>query len=279
MNKILLFIVNCIDFTLRFFIQIITSLGLRKWVILIIRGTARALLFISHIIYFRLKIKGHSNIPKTGGAIIAPNHQSYLDPTLIGLSVWRKITFVSKKENFEIPILGPLIELGDAYPVVRGGDDEALNFFSDLLTKGHLVTIFPEGTIPGEEKVLRSDIESKTGLLKGKTGVIRLALKTRVPIIPAGISGTGKALPPEAIPHCKSLPIPRPAKIVVKFGKPIDLSPYYNTPITKELLRTLTDELMCKISTLIDHAHNVVPYTIPVIEEAYQRIRTYENLH
>lgn len=275
--KIILFIAKGIDSFLRLFIKIITVVGIRRYVVLGIRGFARVTLFIFHVLYFRLSIRGHSNIPKIGGAIISPNHQSYLDPTLIGLSVWRKMTFVSKKENFDIPILGPLIDLGDAYPIVRGGDDEGLNFFSDLLSKGHLITIFPEGTIPAEENLPRSAVESKTGLLKGKTGVVRLALKAKVPIIPAGISGAGKALCPEAIPHARQLPIPKPIKITVKFGKPFDLSPYYDVPVTKELLRTLTDELMSKISKLVDHTQNLVPYTVPVSEKSYQEIKTFEK--
>ena len=244
---------------------------------IILRVLTRLVLFALHKLYFRLEIRGHSNIPKTGGVLLAVNHQSYLDPTLVGICVWRWVTFISKIENFKVPILGPLIELGGAHPVVRGGDDDALEFFTKLLKEGHVLSIFPEGTIPAEEEIPRSAMEPKTGLLRGKTGAIRLALKARVPIVPMGLSGTGKALCPEAVPRGEKLPLPKPVKITVKFGKPWDLSSYYDQPITKELLRTLTDELMKKISELVDHTRSYIPFTVPVSEETYRIIREYEN--
>ena len=277
MKKIGLCLVFGIDFLLRSFVRLVTVLRLRSFVTLILRVLTRVVLFTLHKLYFRLEIRGHSNIPKTGGVLLAVNHQSYLDPTLVGICVWRWVTFISKIENFKVPILGPLIELGGAFPVVRGGDDDALEFFAKLLKEGHVLSIFPEGTIPAEEEIPRSAMEPKTGLLKGKTGAIRLALKARVPIVPMGLSGTGKALCPEAVPRGEKLPLPKPVKITVTFGKPWDLSAYYEQPITKELLRTLTDELMSKISDLVDHAHSYIPFTVPVSEETYRLIREYEN--
>ncbi|MBI2645819.1 MAG: 1-acyl-sn-glycerol-3-phosphate acyltransferase [Deltaproteobacteria bacterium] len=277
MKKIGLFLVFGIDFVLRSFVRMVTILRIRPFVTMILRVLTRVVLFTLHKLYFRLEIIDHSNIPKTGGVLLAVNHQSYLDPTLVGICVWRWVTFISKIENFKVPILGPLIELGGAFPVVRGGDDDALEFFGKLLKEGHVLSIFPEGTIPAEEEIPRSAMEPKTGLLKGKTGAIRLALKARVPIVPVGLSGTGKALCPEAVPRGEKLPLPKPVKITVKFGKPWDLSSYYDQPITKELLRTLTDELMSKISGLVDHAHSYIPFTVPVSEETYRIIREYES--
>ncbi len=277
MKKIGLFFVNGIDFLLRSFVRLVTFLRIRPLVTLVLRALTRVVLFTLHKLYFRLEILGHSNIPKTGGVLIAANHQSYLDPPLVGLCVWRWVTFISKIENFKAPILGPLVELGGAYPVVRGGDDTALEFFIKLLKEGHVLSIFPEGTIPAEEDIPRSAIEPQTGLLRGKTGAIRLALKARVPIVPMGISGAGKALCPEAVPRGEQLPLPKPVKITVKFGKPWDLNAYYDCPITKELLRTLTNELMKKISDLVDPIRNYIPFTVPVSEETYRKIHAYEG--
>ncbi|HBQ20632.1 MAG: hypothetical protein A2Z91_07860 [Deltaproteobacteria bacterium GWA2_38_16] len=271
------FIISLIDASLRLLLKVLIFLKLKSFVAFLLRTLTRAILFILHKLYFRLEIIGHNNIPKTGGIILAANHQSYLDPPLVGICAWRTVTFVSKIENFKIPILGPLIELGGSYPIVRGGDNEALDFFAGLLKEGHLLSIFPEGTIPAEEDIPRSAVEAKTGLLKGKTGAIRLALKAKVPIVPVGISGTGKALCPEAVPRGEKLPIPKPVKITVKFGKPWDLSSYDHTPLTKELLRTLTDELMGKISALIDHSRNFIPQAVPMTQEEYNRIKAYEN--
>ncbi|MBI3018950.1 MAG: 1-acyl-sn-glycerol-3-phosphate acyltransferase [Deltaproteobacteria bacterium] len=276
MKKIGLLFVNGIDFLLRSFVRLVTFLRLRPFVTLLLRALTRIVLFALHKIYFRLEIIDHSNIPKTGGVLLAVNHQSYLDPTLVGICVWRWVTFISKIENFKIPILGHLIELGGAFPVVRGGDDDALEFFGKLLKEGRVLSIFPEGTIPAEEEIPRSTMEPNTGLLRGKTGAIRLALKARVPIVPVGLSGTGKALCPEAVPRGEKLPLPKPVKITVKFGKPWDLSSYYDQPITKELLRTLTDELMKKISDLVEHTRSYIPFSVPVSEDTYRFIREYE---
>ncbi len=275
-KKFLLTIVYTIDWVLRLFVKLVTFLGIKRWVSRILIAIVRVIFAIFHILYFRMTVHGHRNIPHQGGVLIAANHQSYLDPHLVGLSVWRNVTFISKKENFEIPILGPIIELGNAYPIVRGGDDEALAFFADLLKKGHVLVIFPEGTIPAEEQLLRSHIEPQTGLLKGKTGVIRLALKAKVPIVPLGISGSGRALCPEAIPRGQKLPIPRPTKITMCFGKPIDLSSYDHVPVSRELLRKLTDELMMTISKQVDHTMNYIPLTVPVSEETYRKLREFE---
>ncbi len=275
--KLILKIAWAIDWVFRIFNRIVITLGLRELVTTLLRGVTRVLLFTIHKLYFRLEIIGHSNIPKVGGVLLAVNHQSYLDPPLVGICAWRRVTFISKIENFKIPILGPLMEIGGAYPVVRGGDDAALETFIDLLKKGHLMSIFPEGTIPAEEEIPRSAIEPKTGLLKGKTGVIRLALKARVPIVPVGLSGTGRALCPEAVPRGQTLPIPKPVKITVRYGKPIDLSRYYDVPVTKELLRELTDQVMLEISQLVDHTRNFIPMTVPVTDETYQKIREFET--
>lgn len=276
MLKFLFPFIKCIDSLLRLFVKVITFLGIRKPVSSALLFISKVILMFFHLIYFRLTIHGHHHIPKKGGVIIAANHQSYLDPPLVGLSILRKIAFVSKKENFEIPILGPLIELGGSYPIDRKGDEEALNFFADLLKKGHVVVIFPEGTIPAEEDKLRSDVEPITGLLKGKTGAIRLALKTRVPIVPLGISGSGKALCPEAVPKGERLPIPRPVKITMRFGEAFNLSEYYNIPLGREHLRKLSDQLMVRISRLVDHSRNFIPYTVPVSEETYKIFRAFE---
>ena len=188
----------------------------------------------------------------------------------------RNVTFVSKRENFEVPILGPLIELGDAHPIERGGDDGALDFFEKLLKQGHCITIFPEGTIPAEEDKLRSDVEPETGLLKGKTGAIRLALRAQVPIVPCGISGSGRALCPEAIPRGEKLPLPKPSKISITFGKPIYYHADHGKPFSRERLRELTNTLMKKISELVDHSMNYIPQEVPVSPKTYATLRDVE---
>ena len=269
-------VIKLVDAVLRLFNKTITLLRMRSIVVFLIRALTRVILTAFHILYNRITVHGHHHIPKRGGAVIAANHQSYSDPTLVALSVWRKVIFISKKENHEIPILGPLIELGDSHPINRSGDNDALDFFSDLLKQGHLVIIFPEGTIPAEEDKLRSHVEPKTGLLQGRTGAVRLALKAGVPIIPLGISGSGRSLCPEAIPRLERAPLPKPSKITMRFGPPMDLSQYFSHPVDRPFLRKLTDELMLKISHLVDHQMNFIPHSVPLTEATYQLLREYE---
>lgn len=275
--KFLFPLIKSIDWLLKFFIKTITLLRIKRPVGFLLILITRIFLAFFHLLYFRMTVHGYSYIPKKGGVLIAANHQSYLDPHLVALSILRTVTFVSKKENFDIPILGPLIELGNAYRINRSGGDNELHFFAELLKQGHILVIFPEGTIPAEEDKLRSDIEPQTGLLKGKTGVIRLALQTHVPIIPLGISGSGRALCPEAIPKGEKFPFPKPTKITMRFGEPIDLSPHYPIPLSRELLRQLTDILMVKISKLVDHTMNFIPFTLPISKETYSFLRKFEE--
>ena len=76
------FIISLIDASLRLLLKVLIFLKLKSFVAFLLRTLTRAILFILHKLYFRLEIIGHNNIPKTGGIILAANHQSYLDPPL-----------------------------------------------------------------------------------------------------------------------------------------------------------------------------------------------------
>lgn len=275
--KLLLLPIYLVDKLLRGFNTLLAFLRIKLPVGKFVLFCVRILCWIVHLPYFRLWVFGNKYVPYKGGVIIAVNHQSYLDPTLVGMAMLRHLTFVSKKENFDLPIVGPLIDLGGAYPIDRAaGGAAVLGFFNNLLKEGRAVAVFPEGTIPGEEQLERSDVEAATGLLKGKTGVIRMALKAHVPIVPLGISGSGKALCPEAVPKGLETPLPRPTKITLRFGQPIDLSHLYETPITRDILRSETDKLMGIISALVDPSMNYIPHSVPVQPAEYQKMRDFE---
>lgn len=83
-------------------------------------------------IFFRGKITGISNLPKTGGVVVVSNHGSNLDPPILGHALRRPIAFMAKAELFKIPILSSVISSCGAYPVSRGaGDREALRTASN----------------------------------------------------------------------------------------------------------------------------------------------------
>lgn len=147
---------------------------------------------------------GLENIPKTGGAIILSNHRSYADPFAIGCTVsFRKLHFFAKEELFDIPLFNYLISSLNAFPVKRNLlDRRSLNYSLKLLRNGRLLLIFGEGT-----RNLKKDVT----LLPLKGGFAFLALKAKVPVIPAHIKGTEEIL---------SLRKLKP-KVSIKFGKPI----------------------------------------------------------
>jgi len=212
----------------------------------------------------KLKVFGAENIPAEGGVVLAMNHQSWLDVQVVAASCPRKICWLAKSEFASWPILKQMIEIADGIFIRRGGDAEMLQVAVSRLKEGACIGIFPEGTIPGEEDIPRWDVEPETGLLRGKTGAVRLALMANVPIVPVGLSGTGRSFPPEAYPRLQMAPIQRPTPIEVRFGEPIRFRKRSSEEINYEQLRGMTDRVMRAISLLVDHSKGFVPMTIPI---------------
>jgi carboxylesterase len=215
-----------------------------------------------------LEVLGTENVPVAGGAVLASNHQSWLDVQVLGASCPRRVHFVAKEEFRHWPVLRHLIDLSKSIFVNRGGDEQALDAVAQALRHGMVVAIYPEGTIPGEEAVPRRAVDRSTGLLRGKTGAVRAALRAGVPIVPVGVSGTGRAFPPEIYPRLELLRMPATTPVRIRFGAPMDLSPYHGQEV-----RELTDELMRRISALVDHRSNYAPIEVPIPPpQRYQRL-------
>ncbi|MBW2975966.1 1-acyl-sn-glycerol-3-phosphate acyltransferase [Candidatus Woesearchaeota archaeon] len=191
---------------------------------------------------FLKDVKGLENIPKKGPFIITSNHESYLDPLLI-ISVItpildKKIHFLASKGRFW-DFFGDRIS-GDwagCIPIDEG-KGKALEELLSLLKKSEIVGIFIEGA------------RSLDGALKrGKTGVVRLALKAHVPILPVGLCETFDIAPREKL-------IPRLRRAKLSIGQLIYLNKYYKKPANKKLLRELTNDIMQKISKLANKTYN-----------------------
>ena len=149
----------------------------------VLRFIARALAFV----IFPYKIIGREKIPKTGPLILCANHVSFIDPVWLGIAVKnRQIYFMAKEELFEIKVLGGIIRRLGAFPVKRGGSDvDAMKFGYEVLQKGNIMGIFPEGT------------RSKTGKLgRAKAGAAVIAHKSQTNILPVAIVLPGQRVKP-----------------------------------------------------------------------------------
>jgi len=150
---------------------------------------------------FGLRVTGVEHVPATGPALLVSNHQSILDPPLIGGATPRQIFFLAKAELFRIPLFGRFIRALHARPVRReGSDPSALKTATRLLEEGRALLVFPEGT------------RSTDGRLgEAKPGIGMLAVVSGAPVIPTYISGTLEALP-------KGAAWPRRSQVSVRFG-------------------------------------------------------------
>ncbi|HLV72604.1 MAG TPA: lysophospholipid acyltransferase family protein [Vulgatibacteraceae bacterium] len=185
--------------------------------------------------------QGMKNVPKRGPALMVSNHLSFADHFFGPLPLMRPIYFLGKRDYFTGKGLKGLISKGfftgvGVVPVDRTGGsaaEAALETGLRILAEGKLLGIYPEGTRAPDNRLYR-----------GKTGVARLALKSRVPVIPMAMINTF-----ELMPSGKVLPRlgVRPG---VRFGKPMDFSQYYGREDDKEVLRKVTDEIMREIQKL-----------------------------
>jgi 1-acyl-sn-glycerol-3-phosphate acyltransferase len=157
----------------------------------------------------RLKVSGRENIPQEGKVLLAANHRSYLDPPLVAYAVKKRpVFFMAKSELFEMPIISTLIKhWGNAFPVKRGRLDlKALKTALNLLERGELVCIFPEGQ--------RAPAGS---FAKPRWGAGMVAIKGKAPIVPCLIEGS------EALIGKEKLIAKFPPEVKITFGKPFTL--------------------------------------------------------
>jgi 1-acyl-sn-glycerol-3-phosphate acyltransferase len=182
-------------------------------------------------VFFTYVCRGQDHVPAIGGAVIAANHPSYLDPMLLSLRVARPIRFMAWEGLFRVPMLGPVMRAFGAFPVDtrKGKGREAYAKAKALVESGEVVGIFPEGK------------RSRTGWMEPslREGAARLSWETGAPLVPATIAGAFRAWP-----HYQSLP--QPSRIKVRFHEPIDPSGYRKLP-EDEALPALLAELRRRV--------------------------------
>lgn len=179
---------------------------------------------------YRVRFIGAENVP-AGGAILAGNHVSYLDPVLLWAGSVRPAHFMGKIELWETRWLGWCLDNFWVFPVNRAGADrEAIMTASRLLGQGELVGIFPEGTRKREN-------QEELGEAQG--GVAFIAMRAGAPIVPVGIAGTDRAWPP-------GKKIPRLVKVTISYGEPISPDDFEGG--RKEKVEAMTAAVMRRIA-------------------------------
>jgi 1-acyl-sn-glycerol-3-phosphate acyltransferase len=163
---------------------------------------------------FSLRTEGMSNVPPTGPALLIANHQSFLDPDLVGLAARRHLCFLARKTLFRNKLFTWLIRSLQAVPIDQKGIGiEGIRDILEQLEVGRAVLVFPEGerTHDGKMQSLRP-------------GVSLLVKKAKAPVVPVGIAGAY-----EAWPRWRPFPIPAPlflpaqkGRIAVSIGRPLD---------------------------------------------------------
>jgi len=189
---------------------------------------------------FRPWVKGEDHVPEEGGAILASNHLSFSDSIFLPLVLSRRVTFLAKADYFTGRGIKGRLTAGffkgvGQLPVDRSGGERseaALTMALELLGNGELLGIYPEGTRSPDGRLYR-----------GKTGVARMALEAKVPVIPVAMVGTDRVQPiGKRIPHIR--------RVGVVLGEPLDFSRYEGMADDRLVLRSITDEIMYALMEL-----------------------------
>lgn len=154
--------------------------------------------------FFRGRVFGTQNVPRTGGVLLVCNHQSFLDPVLATLALPRECHYMARDSLFHNPYFRRLIESLNAFPIKRGtADMRAIKETLRRLKNDQLVATFPEATRTHDGSIAAM-----------QPGVILLARKARVPIVPTLIWGAFEAWPR----HAK---LPHSHPVLVAYDRPI----------------------------------------------------------
>jgi 1-acyl-sn-glycerol-3-phosphate acyltransferase len=176
---------------------------------------------------FSLRTEGRSCVPQRGPVLVVANHQSFLDPILVGLASRRHLCFLARKTLFRNRFFARLIRSLNAVPIDQDGvAKDGLKTIVELLRKGHAVVVFPEGE------------RTADGVMhEFKAGIHLLLRKAETTIVPVGIAGAY-----DAWPRWRMLPVPAPLflpssekTLAVSVGQPLDGRRFSSLPRTRAL--------------------------------------------
>jgi 1-acyl-sn-glycerol-3-phosphate acyltransferase len=193
--------------------------------------------------------RGMENIPADGGFLTAVNHNSHLDPLCYAhfqYNTGRVPRFLAKDPLFKPFLIGRIMRGTGQIPVFRATADAADAYRAAVaaVNAGECVAFYPEGTLTRDPDQWP---------MVGKTGVARVALQTKAPVIPVAQWGANELLPPYTT---RLRLFPRKTHRVL-VGEPVDLSAFYDQEQTAELLRKVTDVIMDAVSQLLAELRGV----------------------
>ncbi len=189
---------------------------------------------------FRPWVRGMENIPASGAAILASNHLSFSDSIFLPLQSRRPVVFLAKSEYFTGKgVKGALtrwfFKATGQLPIDRSGgkaSEASLNTGLSVLSQGLVLGIYPEGTRSPDGKLYR-----------GRTGIARMALESKVPVIPVAMIDTEKVQP-------IGKRFPRIRRVGIVVGQPLDFSRFDGMEGDRIVLRAVTDEIMYELAKL-----------------------------
>jgi 1-acyl-sn-glycerol-3-phosphate acyltransferase len=196
---------------------------------------------------FRSRYYNPERVPSTGPVILASNHASFIDPPLVGAGLDRDLNYLARESLFRFPIVGAILHSWNAVPVDRdGGGAKGLKIILDRLLNGAGIILFPEGT------------RTKDGRLQpARSGIGLTVIKSTAPVVPVRVFGTFEA-------YGRQRKWPRPGRIAVKYGHPMDFSALReeaktcSKPRLKQIYQEVADQIMAEIAKLQPHTDKAV---------------------
>ncbi|MCW3815634.1 1-acyl-sn-glycerol-3-phosphate acyltransferase [Micromonospora sp. DR5-3] len=192
------------------------------------------------VLDLRLQVTGSHHVPRTGGAVLASNHVSYLDFIFCGYGAYesrRLVRFMAKESVFTHKVSGPLMRGMKHIPVNRAAGAGSYQTAVSALRRGEVVGVFPEATI------------SRSFTVKElKSGAARMAQQAGVPLLPVALWGTQR-LWTKGRPRTLTR---RHTPITILVGEPMDPAGYPDAT-------TMTAELRNRLSALVDRAQREYP--------------------
>ncbi|GAT84786.1 acyl-phosphate glycerol 3-phosphate acyltransferase [Streptomyces sp. F-3] len=189
---------------------------------------------------FRPRVEGVEHIPSEGPVILAGNHLTFIDSMILPLVCDRQVFFIGKDEyvkgkGLKGRLMAWFFTGVGMIPVDRDGGKggvAALMTGRRVLEEGKVFGIYPEGTRSPDGRLYR-----------GRTGIARLTLMTGAPVVPFAMIGTDRIQPTGA-------GMPRPCRVTVRFGEPMEFSRYEGMDRDRYVLRAVTDSVMAEVMRL-----------------------------